>query len=226
MAVKRKDKKKKEIIKAKNPEREKYNSLLRNILLFIGLVVIVFFAALYIAERGAHFTYKQVDFNIIQEGQLKLYNTQIPIYSSAGKKIQTYNFYLRNDPRTLEKFNFQSDLLNVKKFLVLNYSSDMDCEGYGIIALTNVINLYELIGARIVKDENATCDETGTYMRFDIQKSNETKIEKIGKDCYLLSVNNCEILPVTEKMMVETFVKMKDANAQIISSSGAELDSQ
>jgi len=102
----------------------------------------------------------------------------------------------------------------------------MDCEGYGIIALTNVINLYELIGARIVKDENATCDETGTYMRFDIQKSNETKIEKIGKDCYLLSVNNCEILPVTEKMMVETFVKMKDANAQIISSSGAELDSQ
>jgi hypothetical protein len=207
-----------EINSSNQSEKEKYNKTLRAILIFVGIIVFLFFAILYIADSKTNFEYKGVEYRIIQEGKLTLYNTQVPIYSKEGEKINTYNFYMRNDPRTLENLSFGEGIPKVRPLLVLNYSSDIDCKGYGVIALTNLINLYELVGVKVVKDVNATCDKNGRYLLFNIQEANQTKIEEIGKDCYFVQVANCEILAATEKLMVETFITMKEANVKVTSS--------
>jgi len=196
-------------------QSQKNNNLLKISFLIFALVFVAFFTGYFFIESKKSFEYKGVEFNIIQEGKLTFYNTQVPVYSKSGEKVSTYNFYLRTDPRKLDKIEF-NETITPMKFIVLNYSSDLDCQGYGIIALTNIINLYQLIGAKVTIDKNATCDEEGRYMLLNIQNTNENKLEKMGSNCYHLSVNNCDVFPVTEKFMLETFVKIKQEDIRAI----------
>jgi hypothetical protein len=89
--------------------------------------------------------------------------------------------------------------------MVINMTNDFNCNGDGIIALANLVKLYSIMGASVIKDENATCDLQGSYMFLRIENGNQTKIEQFGPACYKIYVNNCEILAGTEKFMTETF---------------------
>ena len=59
-----------------------------------------------------------------------------------------------------------------------------------------------------MKDENASCDAEGEYMFIQIEEGEETNVEQFGPSCYKLIVSDCEILPVTERFMIEMFVKL------------------
>ena len=192
----------------KEEQMKKNNKLLIAIFSLLGIILFAFFMVYFLIGSKNSFDYKGVKFDIIKEGNLIFYNTQLPIYSNTGKEISTYNFYLRTDPRELGKMKF-NETIQLLKFVALNYSSDMDCQGYGTIALQNIINLYELIGAKVVIDKNATCDTEGRYMFLNIQKANETSLEKVGNNCYDLNVKDCAIFLPTERFMLDTFVKIK-----------------
>jgi hypothetical protein len=99
----------------------------------------------------------------------------------------------------------------------------MSFNGYGTIALMNPINLYQMIGAKVTVDKNASCDAEGRYTFLNLQKANETGIEKVGNNCYNLNVKDCEVFPPTERFMLETFVKIKQDDVRIISSSDNAL---
>jgi hypothetical protein len=203
-------------------QQEKNNRLLRIIFISIGLILLVFFATYFFVESKKSFECKGVEFNTVQEGELTFYNTQVPIYSEQGKQISVYNFYLRTDPRELEKMEFNGTI-EPMKLMALNYSNDINCSGYGIIALQNIISLYQLIGAKVSVDKNATCDKEGRYMLLNIQKTNENKIEQIGNNCYNLKIKECDVFPTTEKFMLESFVRIKEKDIHIIASSSGEL---
>ncbi|MFH1591771.1 MAG: hypothetical protein ABIB47_00175 [Candidatus Woesearchaeota archaeon] len=197
-------------------QKNENNKILLLIFIIIGVIFIAFFSLYFFIESKKSFEYQGVKFTKIQEGSLTFYNTQIPIYAENGEQISVYNFYLRTHPKKLANLDFNGTI-ELLKFVALNYSSDIDCSGYGIIALTNIINLYNLIEAKVIVDKNATCEPDGKYMFLNIQKTDENKIEKIGPNCYNLKVNGCNVFPTTERFMLDTFIKIKEKDIRVIS---------
>jgi len=185
---------------------KKENKQLKQIFIGIGVIVLIFILIIFFIRFTAHFTYEGVDFDIVKEGYLILYRTKIPIIYQ-GQPAE-YNIYLRNDPRELEKTVPIEGTLLLLDNTVINATGDFVCEGNGIIAIANLVNIYDVLGKNIIKDENASCDSLGRYTFLQIQPGNETSIEKTGPSCYDLNVNNCEILEVTERFMVAILVEI------------------
>ena len=172
-----------------------------------GLFFIVLVLALaYVVESTTKFEYQGVDFKIVKTGNLVLYNTKIPVI--VGGQKADYNFYLRNDPRKLyDEVPFEGNL-NLARNLVLNSTEDFNCDGFGVIGVANLVNLYKISGINVIKDGNATCDSDGMYGFINLQRGNGTKIEKTGVACYNINIYNCEILEATERMMLESLIEI------------------
>ncbi|MEK6819699.1 MAG: hypothetical protein AABY03_00685 [Nanoarchaeota archaeon] len=179
------------------------NKTLRNIFITIVLLSASFLIGWFFMSNN-DFEYKGITFEVVKE--IAPYRTSIPVLYQG---IETdYNFYLRNDPRELEKINFDGNL-NLKPFMVVNATDSLKCNGDGIISIANIANLYQIIGTQVIKDQNATCNQNGTYMFLNLVEANESRIEQYGPSCYQLSVSNCDVLKVTEKFMVETLAKVE-----------------
>jgi hypothetical protein len=178
------------------------------IFVMLGLVFI-FLATYMLIYYTKNFEYNGIRFYIDKEdlAGVTLYKTSLPVTIENGTK-GNYNFYLRKDPRTLKDVTFEGDLI-IKKNMVINMTNNFNCDGNGIIAIANLVNLYSIMGANVMKDENATCDSQGRYMFLKIDGGNQTKIEQFGPSCYNMYINNCEILEGTEKFMIETFSEIK-----------------
>jgi hypothetical protein len=195
---------------ASKEEIKNQNKILRNLLIGLGIFVLIIIVGMFVYKSAAKFEHQGVSWEIVQEGKLIFYNTKFPFYDSHGNHQADYNFYIRNDPRTLDKEVPFLGELDLKYYAVINSTDNFDCDGDGIIAIANLVKLYEFLEIKVMKDENASCDSEGRYMYMNIQSGNETKIEQIGNSCYILYVNNCEILESTERFMVETFIEVED----------------
>ena len=91
--------------------------------------------------------------------------------------------------------------------MVINQTSNFNCNGDGIIGVANLLKLYNVLGVDVISDQNATCDSKERYVFLNIKDGNETKIEQTGKTCYEIQVNSCDILSATERFMLETFIE-------------------
>ncbi len=63
------------------------------------------------------------------------------------------------------------------------------------------------MGLTVGKNESIGCDSKGRYMYFELVEGNKTQIEKVGPYCYKLEFTNCEILPVTERILIEAIAE-------------------
>ena len=210
-----KDKEEK-IIKACGTEEKKsatkeqindQNKILRNVVIWLGAILFVFLIGYFIVGSIRHFEYKGIEFDVVKESDIVFYKTSIPVLYQD--MVVPYNFYMRKDPRKLKGMVFDGEIVLLKD-MVINVTEDFNCDGDGIIAIANLANLYGVLGTNVIKDENASCDPQGRYMFIQIQSGDETSIEQFGPACYNLNVNNCEILEVTEKFMLETFIKVNE----------------
>ncbi|MCH7680921.1 hypothetical protein IID10_16415 [candidate division KSB1 bacterium] len=195
---------KKEVIKKENKQ-------LKVILGVIGILILAFLLVLLINYKTVNFNVEGVDFKIIKEGNLIFYNTFIKLYSDAGESIN-YNFYIRNNPKKLIKDVPFIGNLSLKETMVINVTTEnLFCDGYWNIAMGNFINLHEIVGVKLIKDENASCELFGQYTFISIQEGTETFVKKFGPSCYIISVADCEILEGTERFMIETFVCQRES---------------
>jgi hypothetical protein len=196
----------------KGGESGKNNRLLGGILLFLGILLLIIFISFFIIKSQSQFKYHDMKFNVTQQGEITFYQTYFNVIYKERPAI--YNIYLRNDPRKLEKnVPFEGDL-NLRNILVLNTTTEnLFCEGDWSIAIANMKNL-EIFNIKVISDENASCDTGGRYMFVQIEEGNESKIEQYGPSCYKLIVSDCEILPVTERFMIETFDKVNEELAK------------
>lgn len=186
------------------------NKILRNFLIGIGVFVLIILLGVVFINSIRYFKYNGVSFNVIKEGEIIFYNSAFPVYSPiTGKHVADYNIYIRNDPRRLESIPFEGKvkLSTPIPKLVIN-STGFDCEGDEIIAVVNFVQIFDALGVKVVKDPDATCDSQGRYMFVKLQPGNVTSIEQTGPACYNFNINNCEILKVTEKFIVETFIEI------------------
>ncbi len=186
-------------------------TLIAIIIIVLGLAA-MFFLVYYIMYLINHFEVDGVKFEVDKtdlQGQT-VYKTSIPgiiyngtfIAGGTGGQKADYNFYLRDDPRTTNEIPFNGSIV-LTRDIVLNQKSNFKCNG-DYIGIANLLQIYNAIGAKVISDENASCDSQGRYIYINIQEANETDIEQFGPTCYNINVKNCEILPVTEKMMIET----------------------
>jgi len=186
-------------------QAKQQNKILRNIfLVFLSITLIIgsyFLSSYYITN----FEYNGLEFKIIKEGDIIFYHTFLNLERDDAPV--KYNFYLRNDPRKLEKITFEEDLLLLTN-MVLNVTDEFNCNGDGVIAIANLANLYSAVGINIIRDENATCDEQGRYKYLNIQPGEETKIEHDGSGCYQMYISDCEILKGTERFMLDSLVEL------------------
>lgn len=187
------------------------NKQLRNVLIGIGVVAVIFVLIIFTVNSIRHFEYRDVDWNVVKEGDLIFYNTVFPFYSSmTGAHIADYNIYLRNDPRDLNANVDFDGKFHMPKIMAISFPEEEKfvCEGKGAIAIANFVKIFGALGTEVVKDENAQCDELGRYMFVEIVEGEETRIEKNGPACYEISVKECEILEGTERFLLEAIVTL------------------
>lgn len=180
------------------------NKILIKFILVIGIIVLSFLALYFYVNSLGTFEYRGLDFEIIQEGEITFYHTSFLIKDGLGNI--NYNVYLRNDPRELERIPFEGEIYTMERF-VINNTDDFVCGGDGGISMINLQQVFDAFGSEFIKDPDAGCDLFGRFGFLKIQESDKTSIEQTGPACYNLNVNNCEILKVTEKFMIETLVK-------------------
>jgi len=201
------------IIKAQGIEEQKIatkdqikhqNKLLRNFLIGIGILTFVFILVILSIYSSKNFEYRGIKFDVIREGNVIFYHTSFPIILNEQKV--NYNVYLRNDPRKLEYVPFKGNL-NLLEMIVINNTESFVCEGDGGIAMYNFQQILRIFGITLMKDPEADCDSEGRYVFIKIQPGDTTSIEQTGPACYNLYVNDCEILKVTEKFLIEALIQ-------------------
>ncbi len=190
-------------------KQKERNEALKKIFIITGVLLVGFLSIFFVLNSFRNYEYKGVKFEQINEKNLVFYRTTLPFYSNEGKKIADYNFYLRTNPNELKNVPFNGNL-TLKRNIVFNPNDELNCGGDGIIAVANIVqNLYAFLNAtRVIRDENATCDDSGRYTLVKIKTANSTNVSQIGKSCYEINVANCEILKATERYMLEAFVEL------------------
>lgn len=185
------------------PGQKKHQAKLLAIILIVCVGIIALIIGGYYYLDSLRYTdYEGIPFTTISEGDLIFYKTSIPV-PYQGKMVP-YFFYIRTHPNKLKKIEMDNSDFNLMKYTVLSIPSEMKCnDGDEIIAIANLKKMHDVFGINIMKDETASCDDAGRYSYYNIIESDETKIEKIGVNCYNIHVSNCEILPATEKIMAE-----------------------
>lgn len=191
----------------KKGEKSYESKILRNVLISFLLVALLVVGVYYYLDSIRNPDYFGVEFKTVQEGNLIFYQTYIPVIYK-GNEIP-YNFYIRTNPNDLEKIPFEdNENFELMKFAVINFSEQFDCDKDEIIAIANLKKLHDVVGINFIKDDSATCDDEGRYNYFNLMVGDKTEIEKIGNHCYNVKIANCEVLPATEKIMAEMFLKL------------------
>ncbi|MEK6879715.1 MAG: hypothetical protein AABY22_08920 [Nanoarchaeota archaeon] len=148
------------------------------------------------------FDYNGKEFNKVKIGNLMFYKISFPLTGPTGQHVADYNLYLRNDPRTIENIPIVGQI-SLRNKVYITSRKDFIC-GDNNIAVANLVQYIE--GAEKLSVDsilNTTCFniQPGTTL-IKIENSTENSIKKVGEDCYVLNVNDCAILNVTERFIV------------------------
>ena len=198
--------------KKEEEQTKSHKSILKWFFVFVIAFAVVFAATSFLINSSKHFDYSGIEFNIIQYGKITFYRTTFPVTyldGVTGNLVSgNYEITLRNDPRQLNKsipFNGQVYLMHN---ITINSTRKVDCEGDGIIAMANFwkLEIFEM-NINITEGLNVSCDSKGSSIHINVIPSNISSIEQIGPACYNFNVNNCEIIPVMERYMIETFAE-------------------
>lgn len=196
-------------------QMKKQTKMFKIIIITMMGFVILFLGVLWLISYLNHFSVGGVIFEIDKTDMIgkTLYKTSVPVAykdGTTGEIIATkYNFYLRNDPRTLIQNIPIRGNITFRQNVVLDVTTkDLFCDGYWNVAIGNMQNLYPLFKMKLlVKNESEKYQPAENYMFITINKGNQTEIKQIDDNHYEINVNNCEILPAAERLMTETFIK-------------------
>ena len=203
--------------KKKSEEEIRYSKMTMWAIIVSSLVILSILGGYFYVESQKYFNYKGIDFRTTKIGEknntILLYET-LTLFKSNDGTNQDFGFRIRTKPSKLKRVEFEGlDNFSLKKYNVYSYEENktFSCEGYGMIAIQNLARLFAKTGEALIYDRNASCDSEGRYNYFYFTYGNETAIKKIGNDCYEIVIkgndDECEILPVTEKLMVEMYVR-------------------
>lgn len=206
----------------KQEDSKKENKILKAFLITLGIIILISLVMYIWAQESKTDSYKNIKFNAVNYGSFErpliMYETETLSISNDGNE-EPFGFRMRTKPSKLKKISFEnSDNLDLMKINGYTYSGNtFQCEGDGIIAMENLRRLFQKMGMDFIYDEEETCDPQGRYNYFYLVYGNKTEIREIGKRCYEVVIkgddSSCEIIPATEKLMVELYSKYLELNA-------------
>jgi hypothetical protein len=203
----------------KVPEKEskEENKILKVILITGGIILVAAIVWLVFSPKQNSLEYKGINFTVEKIGNLTFYDTTTLANNSQGAP---FGFRIRTNPNDLKNVPFEnSGNFNFTRFNFVktegNYT--FDCNGYGIIAIVNLQRTFSEMGMSLSQDQNATCDPQGRYGLFNLRYGNKTEIEQVGSNCYDIIMrgndSSCDVLPATEKLMVDAYAKYLNSSA-------------
>ncbi|MAH03832.1 hypothetical protein CMI39_03540 [Candidatus Pacearchaeota archaeon] len=205
---------------ATKKEIKEENKILRNILIAVIILGLIFLSIYLAITSSKTFEYMGVAFEIedyCDSGPcITFYKTSIPVKyrdGTTGKLIDAdYNIRLRNNPKDLENVPVNGKI-DFRQNMVLEVTTDnLFCDGDWNLAIGNLQKL-NIFGINfLIKNNSEIYEPENEFMFIKIQPENTTSIIKTDNNNYNLNVNNCEILEVTEKLILEAFIKFNELN--------------
>ena len=196
------------MVKRKN-KTDKQVFWLIGIMVFVLLIFIFVYAALW---NVSHFEYIGLKWEKTKFGKLDVYRTNI-IINMPNKNPETYDFYLRNDPRKLEEIplnavirlkqnNFSyvtidDSLQNCSDFSASLVDLGSFLAAFGIRTKTGVMN--QSLAEEQGKDYVICGNKDNSIITYE--KAEKTEILQVG-DCFQIKVANCEVRKGFERFML------------------------
>ncbi|HTY44275.1 MAG TPA: hypothetical protein VMC80_03460 [Patescibacteria group bacterium] len=185
--------------------------------ILIGIIVFAFAATWFLINASKHFVYKGVDFYVDQTTAKGMTLFRATLVGEVTK--DKYNFYFRNEPSKLESIPINGTLIFRKNIVFDSSINNFTCDGNGPLATYQFANgmtsLYSNSGGIKLMMQNSSVQYTPpeNYMFFHFVQGNVTEINQLDgfNNYYTVVVNNCEILPAMERIMLEAIVKAKGA---------------
>ena len=211
-------------------EEKKTEKVDREIYWVLGVMlglIIIFLAANSFFQSLKTFEYEGLSFSKEKFGDIPVFHYYYYTFprsitgSVTNEQPKQINIYLRNDPRENpvqinEEIEFQPK--NHPIYISTNVTGLEECKpSVGISTLSAFLsqNGHKLIGAipdmeQAINEDirYANCGSSSGSNVILIQKGEETKITR-NEDCYIIDVNQCEIIPAVEKFIVQTIIDAK-----------------
>jgi len=197
--------------KLEEEQVKKQKKTLISFFIIIGIMVLAFLATWYFINASKHFTYKGVDFYLDENA-----GKGITLFKATmvGRVTETkYNFYFRNEPVKLEQIPINGTLTFRRNMVFDSSVNNFNCDGNGILAISQFANGMKSFGFNLIRqNESVQYIPAGDYMFFHFISGNSTEIKQVGfNNYYEIVINNCEILPAMERIMLELLVQEKGA---------------
>ncbi len=190
------------------------NTQLIAIFIVIAIVFACVFGTWYLLQSQGKFEYAGFAFVREKQGELVYYTTPLNSALPDGRVLH-HNLILRNDPRKLSDIEINGDIqIRVDNLTYISVNPNIEgCEDNNI-ALVNLGVFLKAIGAEAKSSSNnlefakenniayATCENKISNTVVILEKSDETKIERIGETCYKIKFKDCEVLEATEKFIM------------------------
>jgi hypothetical protein len=209
--------KKREIASAEKKVKEKQEKQVKLIVIMMISLVLIVVLVNWLLKESNKFEYAGLEFTKGKQGSLVLYFTQFPLKDLSGKTVAYLPFYFREDPRKLDRIKLEG-MIRLKKVVALAADKEVieGCEDTLLAAATLSLKFLkdlniEAFAATPDKAEaeqfNRTyvdCNDTSKYSILIFKKGNESRIIQEG-DCYTLEFDNCEIMNVSERFVINTY---------------------
>jgi hypothetical protein len=190
--------------KQENPEEQKPEIKgVKFVFIGLGLIFGLLLLVSLFHSLQNKFEYVGVDFQRIKAGEVTFYHSIIPLYQPiTGKHTINFNVYLRKDPRMLESIRLPKRIQFYQNVTI--GGEDFRCKDDSIATANLVQLLVGLWDFDIDGNSTITCDDVAgkkkTLLYF--KNSSENKIEKASRECYIIHVNDCKVIDVTERLVI------------------------
>ncbi|MBS3066065.1 hypothetical protein J4229_03415 [Candidatus Pacearchaeota archaeon] len=185
--------------------------------IWIGVLIAVFIIFYFAFQGIGKVEYGGITFKKVMYGNIPLYGYSYSLITQTGE-IFKYNLYLRNNPKENDvKIEDKIEINRAAIVYVTINGTDLQKCNDTIIAVAQLSqfltgNLYSIKGAtpnfEDAEKTNITyadCDTFPENTVIKLEAGNETIVSR-ENNCYIIRAANCEILPASEKLIVEYLV--------------------
>lgn len=222
---KKEEKIKKQEVPAEEKPKKKDNQLYW-ILGAMAVLVVVFFISYSIFSNINKVEFNGLTFTKEMFGEIPVFHNYYN-FMSNGELFQ-YNLYLRNDPRK-NKVPITGNAIDdgiefsQENYIYISLAPDalVGCE-YGSVGLSSLAsfladNQLNIKGAaadeELARQNNvayANCETHPDDSVIVVKNGDETRIVHDKKNCYIIDVANCEIIPAVEKFQIQSILDARE----------------
>lgn len=235
MAEKNKKLKKEKVELQEPPEKKSYSKEIYSVLIAMAILVVVFFISYYSFASLNKFEYQGITFTKEKFGEIPVYHYYYFYEHNDGQ--YKYNLYLQRDPRN----NFvpitgnaisQEIIFPISEQVYISIAPEglVGCEygSTGIATLSSFLtdNQIKVKGASSDKEQAEannlkyiTCDTNPNDIVIMMRGGKETRIIKESNSCYIIEINNCQVMEAVEKFELQAVLDARDRSNLTLSNS-------